>query len=268
MALITLTTDYGTRDYYAAAVKGALYSAYPEAQIVDISHEIAPFDLHQAAFVLKQAYVHFPPGTIHLIGVGAEWSPDQDQVVVAMDGHYFLGADNGLFALLFPDRKPECIVSIDISQAGDHPTFPLKDMYVRVAAHLARGGKPQVVGREKAHWKESSMFQPMVAENKSHIRGMVVYIDSFGNLITNISKELFEKISGNRKYEIILPRLQRIPEIVENYHESDGDGLVLGLFNASNLLEIALKKGHHGQYGGAASLLGIDYRDTVTIEFK
>ena len=109
MAIITLTSDYGNRDYFTAAIKGALLSETPNAQIIDISHEISPFNIQEAAYILKNAYVHFPKGTIHMIGIDSEASTNKLHIACKFDGHYFIGADTGIFSLMFPHIKAEQI---------------------------------------------------------------------------------------------------------------------------------------------------------------
>ncbi|MFT5970852.1 MAG: S-adenosylmethionine hydrolase [Flavobacteriales bacterium] len=268
MAIITLTTDYGTKDYFTAAIKGAILTELPGTQVVDISHEVEPFDIHQGAFILRNSYKHFPKGTIHMMGVDAERTLSNDHIAAKIDGHYFIGADNGFFALLFPEIKADKIISIGIGQDDDQFTFPMKDVFVRAACHIARGGQLAVIGREKLEWKESKMVQAIVKSDKSNIRGMVIYVDNFGNLVTNISATVFKQVQAGRDCEIILPRSRKIHVISNAYSEVAEEGKALALFNSSKLLEIAISRGHGKQFGGASSLLGMNYRDIVTIYFK
>ena len=106
MAIITLTSDWGLKDHYAGAVKGAILSKMPGARIVDISHQIPSFEIEQAAFVLKNAYSNFPKGSVHILGINTEESDKYAHTVVEVDGHFFIGTDNGIFSLLF-DKKPD-----------------------------------------------------------------------------------------------------------------------------------------------------------------
>ena len=127
MAIITLTTDMGLRDHYVAAVKGAILTQFPTAIIVDISHQVAPFDNMHTAFVLRNAYPEFPRGTIHIIGVNSEADGHTPHLVVRHDGHYFIGADNGVFSLLF-DGKPHEAFELTIKLDTDHLAFPTKNI--------------------------------------------------------------------------------------------------------------------------------------------
>ena len=106
MKIITLTTDFGLRDYSVGAVKGAIYTKCPDARIVDISHLVSPFDIFQTAYILKNAYKHFPKGSIHVIGVDAERNPEKRHLLMLLNGHYFIGADNGIFNLLAEENEP------------------------------------------------------------------------------------------------------------------------------------------------------------------
>ena len=135
MAIITLTTDMGTRDHYVAAVKGAIYSQLEEAKIVDISHHLARFDIAQCAFMLRNSYKEFPKGTVHIIGVDPVGSVDRGHMLVECDGHYFIGADNGIFSII--RCNPEEYLQLNISQDSDDLTFPVKDVFAKAACHLA-----------------------------------------------------------------------------------------------------------------------------------
>ena len=133
-SIITLTSDMGYRDYYVAAVKGVIYSQCPNCHVVDISHSITPFNTFHAAWVLKNAYLNFPKGTVHILSVNSEGSDDIAQVVVDYDGHYFIGADNGVFSLMF-DKKPDRVFEININQDSDSMTFHSRDLFLKAACH-------------------------------------------------------------------------------------------------------------------------------------
>ncbi len=139
MAVITLTTDLGLVDNYVASVKGAILKGYPEATIVDITHEVPQFDLQKSAFILRNCYQDFPEGTVHILGVNSEADVNIPHVALFANGHYFIGADNGVFSLIF-DNPPEKVVELTISQDTDRVTFPTKDVFVKAACHIARGG--------------------------------------------------------------------------------------------------------------------------------
>ena len=165
MALITLTTDLGIHDYYVGALKGTILSQMPEAIIVDISHSIPSFNIHHAAFVLKQAFPNFPQGTVHIIGVNAEAFSSQSHLAILCDGHYFIGNDNGVFSLLF-EKIPDKIYDLsNIRQDTDILIFPLKDIFVKAACHLARGGIPEVLGMQQEKFANADLINPVFSEN-------------------------------------------------------------------------------------------------------
>jgi len=264
MSIITLTTDMGLRDHYVATVKGAIWTQYPEARIVDVSHGIKPFDSAQAAFVLRQAYPEFPRGTIHIIGVNPGADGQTPHLVVRHDGHYFIGADNGIFSLLF-EGMPHEAFELTMKLDNDHAAFPTRSVFVKAACHLARGGTVDVIGRKVVRVKELIGFKPAV--DPTSIRGKVVYIDSYGNLVTNVRKQLFDDVCKGRSFRIGFGH--RADDIL-NLHGSYGDvpqGERVAFFNATGLLEIAVNKGVEGFGGGAARLFGVHQEDTVRIEF-
>ncbi|HRN38646.1 MAG TPA: SAM-dependent chlorinase/fluorinase, partial [Flavobacteriales bacterium] len=184
MAIITLTSDMGTSDHYVAAVKGAILSQLKEAVIVDISHQIAPFNNRHAAFVLRNAWPHFPEGTVHIIGVNPEADGQTPHVAAGFKGHFFVGADSGIFHLLF-DGQPDTVVELTLKPDDGRLTFPTKHVFVKAACHLARGGTIDLLGRKLAAVREQINVRPVV--NNDTIRGEVIHVDHYGNVITNIT---------------------------------------------------------------------------------
>jgi S-adenosyl-L-methionine hydrolase (adenosine-forming) len=265
MAIITLTTDMGLKDHYVGAVKGAILTQHPEAQIVDITHCITPFNTAQAAFVLRHAYPEFPRGTIHIIGVNPDTEGGQmPHLVVRHDGHFFIGADNGIFWLLF-EGMPHEAYELTMMLDDDHLSFPTRSVFVKAACHLARGGTADVIGRKVVRIRELIGFQPAV--DATSIRGKVVHIDSYGNLVTNVRKQLFTEVGKGRTFRI---RFGRSKDDIARLHRTYGEvphGERVAFFGANGLLQIAVNKGAEGAGGGAASLLGVHDGDPVRIEF-
>jgi len=139
MKIITLTTDFGEKDPFAGAVKGAIYSELETVRIVDISHYVSPFHLMEAAYIIQSAYKNFPVGSIHIIGVDGELTPETSHIAVKLDGHYFICADNGIISLLTKDIVPEEKVTINIHDRTQ-TNFTVLDVFVKTACHIARGG--------------------------------------------------------------------------------------------------------------------------------
>ncbi|HLW32192.1 MAG TPA: SAM-dependent chlorinase/fluorinase [Aequorivita sp.] len=276
MPIITLTTDFGLKDHFVGAVKGAIYSELQDVKIVDISHCVSPFHLQEAAYIVQNAYKSFPQGTIHIIGVDSELNPENKHIAVFMDGHYFICADNGIIAMLTAEVHPEKIVEVNIHDRIIS-NFPVLDVFVKVAGHLARGGTLEVIGKSISEIKEVTSIRPVVNKNESQIIGNVVYIDNYGNVISNISKKLFETVGRGRNF-VIQARTTQFNQIYNNY--SDGinfdlppekreeDGKKLAIWNSSGHLELAVYKSNATSVGGAASLYGLGFRDTITVNFN
>ncbi len=259
MSIITLTTDLGLKDYYVAGIKGHILSQLPDATIVDISHEIPAFNISVAAFCLKNCYYDFPKGSIHIIGVSPEANEFTRHVVIKYQNHYFIGADNGMFSLLF-DEIPEVIFDLNIISNEEKRTFPTKDIFVSAACHIGRGGTLELIGTKIEGLTERTNFQPVIEDDV--IRGMAMYIDSYGNVTTNITKSLVKLVGKNRDFSIVFRRSDyNIHELKFNYSEVP-EGEKLALFSTNNHLEIAINKGN------ASKLFGIKLSDTIRIEFN
>ena len=275
MAIITLTTDFGEKDHFAGAIKGAIYSEMPNVRIVDISHSISPFNIPEAAYIIQNAYSSFPDGTIHIIGIDAEINQENKHIAMELDGHYFVCANNGIMSMICAEISPKQIVEINIHDKIE-TSFPVLDVFVKVACHIARGGTLGVIGKNITEIKPIRNLQPYVNDEKTQIIGSIIYIDNYGNVVTNIKKSFFEKIQLGRPFEVSA-RNHKFKKIYTKYSDivnfdtpeelrtDEGRGLVV--FNSSNYLEIAIYKGNTGNIGGASSLMGLKLRDTVSINF-
>ncbi len=254
--VITLTTDLGLKDYYVASVKAAILSQCSDAVIIDISHNIPQFDILQTAFVISNSYRDFPEGTIHIIGVMPDKNNEFRHIAALCDNQYFIGADNGIFSLIF-NRKPEKIFELNIKSESE--TFPIKDVFVKAACHLARGGKPEIIGKPIKEFFQRAAFNAVVTENS--IRGTVVYVDDFGNAFINITEHLFRQNLKGRQFLISFRRGgHKIQNISRNYSDAPA-GERLALFSANGFLEIAINMGN------ASELLGLHLNDIVMMDF-
>ncbi len=275
MSIITLTTDFGERDHFVGAVKGTIYSELEDVKIVDISHSIAPFHLHEAAYIIQNAYRSFPEGTIHIIGVDSELNPENKHIAVYMDGHYFICADNGIISLITREINPEKIVEINIHDRINS-NFPVLDVFVKVASHIARGGTLEVIGKTITEIKELTGMRPVVNNEDKQIVGQVIYIDNYGNVISNITKKLFETVGRGRNF-MVNARGVNINAIYHRYSEAinfdkpaderEDDGRKLAIWNSAGYLELAVYKSNPSTVGSASSLFGLEFRDSVSINF-
>ena len=261
MAIITLITDLGETDSYLASVKGAIYSQLEEVKIVDISNQIKPFNIQQAAYILRNCFKDFPAETIHIISVDDELSIKNEHLAVKADGHYFIGADNGFFSLLFNEMKPEKIVRLNISLTTNCMTFAVKNIFVPAACHIARGGTMEIIGANIDDFEVKKMELKPVLQ-KDIIRGAVVHIDSYGNAITNISKNEFEKVQKGRSFTILFGREDEMITKLSKKYKDVTNAEKLALFGENNQLQIAINKGR------ASQLLGLKLHEIIRIEFK
>lgn len=257
--VITLTTDWGSRDHYAGAVKGAIISRLPDARIVDITHRIPAFDVKQASFILRNTFHHFPEGSIHIIGVNTEESESTPHVAILYRKHFFIGADNGVFALMF-DRSPEKIVELTIAQDTGYFIFSTRDRFVKAAVHLAKGGTIEELGDVRSELKALITLRPQI--NGSTIAGRVIYIDNYENAFLNVTSGEFAEVGQNRKFSLnIKGKTHPVSTIRDAYGEVP-EGEIAVLFSTTGFLEIAINKGN------AAGLLGIATDDVILIEFN
>ena len=276
MAIVTLTTDFGHKDHSVSVIKAALIQQISDLTIIDISHQISPYNASETAYILKNAFRAFPKGSIHIVGVESEWTPENIHIAVEFEGHFFIGADNGILSMVLENLKATKIVEINIHKSIVS-SFPVLDVFVSVAAHIARNGALEVIGKPIVKIKELTNINPVVKREGNQILGSVIYIDNYGNLVTNIKKTYFEEIRKTRNF-IIFARTVKFKNIYKGYSEAidfslpknkrDEDGKKLALFNSANHLELAVYKSNPQTVGGASSLFGLDYRDPVTIKFE
>lgn len=259
MSIITLTSDWGIKDHYLAISKGSILSKIPDATIIDISHQIPPFNIHQASFIIRNTYKSFPPGSIHIVSINTDASIESPHIAIFHNGHYFIGADNGIFSLIF-DEKPEKIIELEIYQDSDYFTFSTRDIFVKTAVHLAQGKDFTELGSPKDALLRKMSFNPVV--EKDVIKGKVIYIDGYENVIINVTESLFKEVGKGRKFSIIIKiRGYEINSISKSYQDVPL-GEMLAIFGSNGYLEIAINQGNAG------SLLGLKNDDIIRIEFE
>lgn len=255
MAIITLLTDSGESDHYVAAIKAKIISVNPGIRIVDISHKVQPCDIAHAAFLLRAVYSEFPKGTVHLIGVDSTGSRGDGFLVLKLDDHYFVGADNGIFGLI-SEKPHQQLASINIVNPVVS-TFPERDILAPVASKLASGVSLTDLGRPLAGFKR--MIDRQIKATKKLIAGHIIRVDNFGNLITNIPKDVFEILSRDKLYTIQFGG-EKFRRVHTQYHQAE-EGECFLVFNSIGFLEIGIYKGN------ASELLGLSYDSMVNIVF-
>lgn len=258
MPVITLTTDWNKNDYYLAMVKGRIMSLCPETRIIDISHQVPAFNIRQAAFLIKNSYLHFPEGTIHIIGVSSATVLIGKFLATKVNNQYFLTYDTGIFGQIFKN-EPEEIVEIN-SSGKESDIFPEFSVLVDAACQLINRGTLSTIGTTAKDYIKTVPLRAAIED--STITGRIIYIDSYRNAITNITKELFERVGQNRPFEILVQSERyRITKINKTYSETTL-GELLAIFNTIDLLEIAMN------HGNVADLLALDTDSSIRIKFR
>ena len=275
MPIVTLTTDFGHKDYSVSVIKGALIQQISNVRIIDISHEISPYNPSETAYILKNAFQSFPKGSIHIIGVESEWTPENSHLVMEFQEHYFISSDNGVLSLIKEDFIATKSVEINIHEKVIS-AFPVLDVFINVAAHIARNGKLEVIGKSITEIKELTNIKPVINKDKNQILGSVIYIDNYGNLVTSIKESLFHDVGKSRDFTIFA-RNVKFKKIYKSYSQAinfnlpkgkrEEDGKKIALFNTAGHLELAVYKSNPLTVGGAGSLFGLGYRDPVTVQF-
>lgn len=259
MHIVTLTSDWNADDYYVASLKGKLLTHCPEARIIDISHQVKSFNTAQAAFLVKNSYRNFPKGTIHIIAVNSEPEEGGQLIAAMMAGQYFLCADNGMLGLL-GGPEPELVVRISEPPGHGSSSFIAMSIFADVACMLAAGTPLKELGKPAGSYNRHIPLRPTMEEYT--ITGSVIYIDSYKNAITNISREFFNRVGNGRPFQIFVQsKHYMLDSINERYNETP-PGDLLAIFNAVDLLEIAIRNGN------AAGLLKLTTNSTIRIEFK
>ncbi|GAB0157457.1 SAM-dependent chlorinase/fluorinase [Chryseobacterium sp. Alg-005] len=275
MSIITLTSDFGNLDYRVPAVKGKILSLNPEVNIIDITHDIQAYNLIQTSYIVRNAYKHFPKGSIHILSVDSFFHKSRKNILYKADGSYFLAADNGLLSLIFFDIKPEAIYEITLNNRFDDVVnFTSTDVFAPVAVHLANGGLPEVIGRKIKSSKQLLFPKPVYNESEKMIIGEVMYIDNFGNIISNISKDFYENIAKGFENFTIKFRNLSLSKIFSSHSEVVSDweretefhGQSAAIFNDSQLLELTIYKG--SKKNGAKTLFGLNVGENIYIEFS
>ena len=275
MSIITLTTDYGNKDYSVSELKAKIYNEITDVRIVDISHNISPFNLTEAAYIIKSAYRHFPKGSIHIIGIESDLTPENAHIAMKFDDNYFIGADNGIFSMIIGDFKADSMVEINIHKNYNN-TITANDVFVKIATHISRDGKLEVIGKKIDLIKEIKDIKPVVSNDNNQIIGSVIYIDNYGNVVTNITQNTFDKIAKSRPFTIYA-RNVKFDKIFNNYSDAidysipkdkrEEDGKKIALFNNLGYLELSIYKSNPSTVGSASTLFGLGYRDQISIHF-
>ncbi|HKC56594.1 MAG TPA: SAM-dependent chlorinase/fluorinase [Vicinamibacterales bacterium] len=259
--VIALLTDFGTRDHYVGAMRGVALGICPDATLADITHDIAPQDVLGGALELAAAFTYFPHGTVFLCVVDPGVGSARRGIGVEAGGYRFIAPDNGLLTLVFRECPPTRVVELtepQYARAEISRTFEGRDRFAPAAAWLARGTDLGALGPPLASWQLLDVPEPRVQDGQ--ISGVVLRVDRFGNLITNIDRRSVQQLAGGRR--IIVEAAGRpVPDVVETYAEA-APGSICALFGSSGHLEIAING------GSAAASLGLSRGAPLSVRLK
>lgn len=259
--LITLTTDFGTREYYTGAVKGAILAVHPEARLVDLSHDVPAHDIWAGAFVLFGACHLFPPGTIHLAVVDPGVGSARKAVVVVTERQLFVGPDNGVLSLALSRQQVKSVIWVSNERYFRRPVSPVfhgRDIFGPVTGRLAAGIDPRELGPEVESYQQLAV--PPVRESAGCLEGRVLHVDRFGNVITNLGADLLQRPELRTERVRVTVNGRTIDRWRRTYAEGGEDELFL-LVGSCDLLEIA------GYCKPAARLLDARRGTKVVLEF-
>lgn len=259
MPIITLLTDFGTEDYFVGAMKGVILSANPADQIVDLTHDIPPQDIHAGAFNLLAAYRDFPRGTIHVAVVDPGVGSNRRPILIECANQFFVGPDNGIFGWICEregDWRAHHLTNEKFFRHPTSKTFQGRDVFAPVAAALANGTKPEEVGPVVDTIVELESLSP-ITTNDGKIEGRIIHIDRFGNCVTNLTAN--DVWSDNHASRLIV-NYNEIDSFREFFSENPGAGKELFmLFGSAGFIEIA------AQNSSAADILHAQRGQLVTL---
>ncbi|HSK13128.1 MAG TPA: SAM-dependent chlorinase/fluorinase [Phnomibacter sp.] len=247
MAIVTLTSDFGTKDYLAGAFKGRLLFQHPACKLVDITHEIGPFNFSEAAYIIKNSVTHFPEHSFHLLLVNMFDTVHSLPVLAFHKGRYYGVPDNGLLPMVL-GAQPDQAISLPISAKMQYNTLAWADLFGKAIHHIENGLAMDKLGRQPDLLLEKTSLLANYTDD--HIDGRIIFIDRFENVVVNITRNDFDTIGKGREFTLAFTSRDTITRISEGYPQVS-EGNSLAFFNAAGYLEISVNKGN------AASLFGL-----------
>ena len=252
--IITLTTDFGLNDHFVGTLKGVILEIVRDVEIVDICHAVQAFDVLDGALMIAQAYSRFPSGTVHLVVVDPGVGTARRPILVTSERHHFVAPDNGVLSLIYAREERLSVRHIAAEHYYLQPvsnTFHARDIFAPVSAYLAKGVDPEKFGEEITDFVRFNAPKPKPTDGKT-LRGVVLKIDRFGNLVTNITPQdapmLFE--ADPAPFKLVVGK-REVTEIHKNYAEG-APGEVFAILGSMGYLEIATNRGSAAQLAGAA----------------
>jgi S-adenosylmethionine hydrolase len=252
MPVITLTTEWRPDDFYYGIIKGKLCTLSPEATIIDNANSIPVFNISHASFVIRNTYNNYPKGSVHIICVHSEGSEEKDHLIVKAKDHYFIGTDNGIFNLIL-NSEPDEVVKITYKGIVDE-----LDLFARAAADLLSGKKASELGKVQKDFTEKVPLRATI--DKDVITGSIIFIDSYGNAISNITREVFYRVFENRQFLILIQSNKNYTDHICSRYSDEPVGDLLARFNSLDLLEVSINGAN------AAELLSLNIGSVVRVD--
>src|SRR5438105_4904397 len=257
--IITLTTDYGTNDHLVGTLKGVILKINPDVTIVDITHDVAPYDLLDGALAIGSSYSYFPPRTIHVVVVDPGVGTDRRPLLVSGETQYFVAPDNGVLSLVYEREQTVLVRHANVEHYYLQPvsnTFHGRDVFAPIAAWLSKGSQASAMGEEIADYKKFSMPRPKSADGMA--KGVVLRTDSFGNIVTNFRAEDLPAAAVESGAVNITLGAHSINKLVDTFAKGN-PGEPFAYIGSNGFLEIGVNRGN------AAKSLGIGRGAQVTL---
>jgi S-adenosyl-L-methionine hydrolase (adenosine-forming) len=247
MPVVTITSDIGQYDYLTGAIKGELLKVNAGFNIVDVTHNISPFNYHKAAYICRNVIKHYPAGTFHLIFVNLFDTRPDHMLLVEHNGQYIGCADNGFITMVL-EELPQKVIALPLKTSENRNTLYCASVFAEAINAIDKGKKIEEVGDNTVSIVVKNHLRPLLSSD--WIEGQILFIDNFENIVVNITKEEFEEQRKGRSFHIVFKRDEVIDKISETYADVQ-ESEKLALFNSAGYLEIAINKGN------AAGLFGL-----------
>jgi len=272
MSIITLTTDFGIKDHFVAVAKGKLLSLMPNCQIIDVTHKVDFYNITNASYIISGICNAFPKNTIHIVCVDAELYEVESFIAMFWNNQYFLAPNNGILGTLTNQSPADLIVELVVNDSFKCAM----DLFVQTASKILSGEPLENLGKIIDKCVTFVEVKPIVSNDNNFIRGTIVYEDHYGNAVINISKTMFNEVGLGRNFKMTIGSRYKINRINKYYSDfnlevkplKDYEGDALLIFNELDFLQLSLYKSNPIKTGSVKSLLGLSYRDSITIEFE
>ncbi|MSQ77660.1 MAG: hypothetical protein EXR97_04310 [Nitrospiraceae bacterium] len=245
ISVITLLTDFGDRDYFVASMKGVILGINPQARIVDLSHAVTPHQVEEAAYLMKAAYKYFPDGTVHVTVVDPGVGGTRRPLLVTTSRHFFVAPDNGLLSFIYQEETGVEVRQIENKQYrldSEGTTFDGRDLFAPAAAWLTRGQQPGSYGKLVQDYVKLPMPEP--TWQGGALAGTIVYVDRFGNLISNLTPFHVKDVQGRTRRSDVSIRIGgvTIDGLLKNYSQGSAD-VPHALINSNGQVEVFVREG-------------------------